>query len=229
MTLLTVDRLHKEYVRNGQTFAAVDGVSFTLEEGGWMCLMGRSGSGKTTLVGMTAGLISPDRGEIVLDGRELSRLDDNALSGLRNRVVGYVPQGASLYPALNALDNVRLPRFLGAAGEARMDDSAEDALNLLEIMGVAHLKDAFPSAMSGGEMRRVAVARALINSPKLLIADEPTGDLDEKSAHELRTLLDGVNSGGTALLLVTHDAELAAHSILVMTMSAGKLTPAERA
>lgn len=222
MTLLSVTNLRREYVRAGKTFAAVDNVSFSMAEGESVNIIGRSGSGKTTFIGMAAGLISPTNGDIVLDGHDMAALSDTEASRLRNEVIGYVPQGSSLLPALTALDNVRLPHYL--ADSKRSGDCAEKAFSLLEEMGLAYLKDAYPSDMSGGEMRRVAIARALVNSPRLLVADEPTSDLDEESSREVMRLLARVNDQGTALLMVTHDLDFAAVAKRSLTMSAGKLT-----
>ena len=224
MTLLSVTNLRKDYVRAGKSFAAVDRVSLAMQPGDSVSIIGRSGSGKTTLIGMVAGLISPSDGEVILDGKPVAALSDAEASLLRNTVIGYVPQGTSLLPALTALDNVRLPRYL--ANHVQPDDAAEKALSLLEIMGVSHLRDAYPAAMSGGEMRRVAIARALVNEPKLLIADEPTSDLDEDSARDVMHLLSRVNEQGTALLVVTHDQALAGMAARTLTMASGKLTPA---
>lgn len=220
--LLAVKRLYREYTRAGKCFAAVDRVDFAIERGDFASIIGRSGSGKTTLIGMVAGLISPTDGEVVLNGQNIAMLGDAEASRMRNDVLGYVPQGSSLLPALTALDNVRLPHYL--ADTSGTGDCAEKALSLLQEMGVAYLRDTYPADMSGGEMRRVAIARALINDPQLLIADEPTSDLDEESAEEVMRLLSRVNSQGTAILAVTHDMELARIAKRTITMSAGKLS-----
>ena len=227
MSLLSVTKLRREYQRGGKTFAAVDNVTFSMEYGESVSIIGRSGSGKTTFISMAAGLISPTAGEIILDGNEILFLDDAAASRLRNEIMGYIPQGASLLPSLTALDNVRLPLYL-TNSKPDVGNGAATALDLLDAMGVAHLQDAYPSDMSGGEMRRVAIARALVASPKILVADEPTSDLDEESAAEVMRLLARVHKQGTALLLVTHDMELAAIADRVMTMASGKLSPAAR-
>lgn len=225
MSLVVTNKLRREYVRAGVPFAAVDSVTFSMNEGEAVSIVGRSGSGKTTFIGMVAGLISPTRGEVLLDGKEIATLSDAQASRLRNEVIGYVPQGASLLSSLTALDNVRLPRYLVGKSHdgSHPDECTTKALALLEEMNVASLKDAYPSAMSGGEMRRVAIARACITSPKLLIADEPTSDLDADSAKEVMDLLQRVNAQGTALLLVTHDADLAAIATRRLTMTSGTL------
>ncbi len=220
MALVSVTGLRREYSRAGKSFAAVDGVNFSMEYGERVSITGRSGSGKTTFIGMLAGLISPGGGEILLDGKDITALGDKAMSRLRNTVIGYVPQGASLLPTLTALDNVRLPLYL--AGGTRAADGAEKAFALLEAVGAAHLCDACPHDMSGGEMRRVAIARALVNAPKLLLADEPTSDLDEETAGDVMRLLSGVNEEGTALLVVTHDRELAGTAGRILTMASGR-------
>lgn len=227
MSLLSVKKLRREYERGGRRFAAVDNVTFSMECGESVSIIGRSGSGKTTFISMVAGLISPTEGEVILDGNDIFALDDAAASRLRNEVIGYIPQGASLLPALTALDNVRLPLYL--SGGKRAGDGDERGLALLEAMGLGNLRDAYPAAMSGGEMRRVAIARALINTPKVIIADEPTSDLDEDSAADVMRLLAQAHAQGTALLLVTHDTELAVIADRVMTMASGKLAPAARA
>lgn len=223
--LLTVTGLRREYIRAGKPFAAVDTVTFAMDYGESVSIVGRSGSGKTTFISMVAGLISPTDGDITMDGNNLLALDDAAASRLRNSVIGYIPQGASLLPSLTAFDNVRLPLYLGGN---RSNNGTAAPLDLLDAMGVAHLRDAYPSDMSGGEMRRVAIARALVTQPKLLIADESTSDLDEDNAAEVMRLLSRVHAQGTALLLVTHDMELAAIADRVMTMAAGKFAPAAR-
>ena len=217
--LLTAANLRREYTRGRERFAAVDNVSLSIAKGEFVCIMGRSGSGKTTLISMLAGLISPTDGSIALNGVDMAGLDDEALSRLRNAVIGYIPQGNSLLPNLTALDNCRLPFYLGD----RPGDCAEKAMALLEAMGIAHLADAYSAGMSGGELRRVAIARALINSPALLIADEPTSDLDVETAAEIMRLLLDVNKQGAALLIVTHDPELAKFAARTLPMAKGKL------
>ena len=226
MTLLSAAKLRREYIRGGKSFVAVDNVSFAMEYGESVSIIGRSGSGKTTFISMLAGLIAPSDGEIVFDGQNILALDDATASRLRNEIIGYIPQGASLLPSLTALDNVRLPLYL--ADGKYPDDGESRALELLGIMGVAHLRDAYSSDLSGGEMRRVAIARALIAAPKILIADEPTSDLDEESAAGVMRLLTTVHGQGTALLLVTHDVELAAIASRVFTMASGRLSPTLR-
>ena len=259
MSLVEARHLRRLYQRAGKTLAAVDNVDFTLEEGESVSLMGRSGSGKTTFLGLLTGLISPTSGEILLEGRKLFALPDAEASSLRARLIGYVPQGQSLIPALNALDNVRLPCFLAGKAETEKEmlsakhgrqnmnapasgtesisgitlhgflqgdkdeASANRALELLRAVGLDHLRESLPKDMSGGEMRRVAIARALMLSPRLLVADEPTSDLDEENAEMVMNLLAQANAQGTALLVATHDRRLAGLAKRRLKMDAGRL------
>ena len=257
--LVEARHLRRLYIRSGRALAAADNVNFTLEAGESVSIMGPSGSGKTTLLGLLTGLVSPTSGEIFLDGRDLRELDDAEASGLRNALIGYVPQGQSLLPSLNALDNARLPCFLAnACHSGRSGDSPKErdrfwreflyfpaslesrfaprddmrdaatarALELLRAVGVEHLRDALPKDMSGGEMRRVAIARALIRRPRLVVADEPTSDLDEDNAEAVMRLLAQANARGAALLVATHDRRLAGLAKRRLVMNAGKLAPA---
>lgn len=227
--LLHISHLRKQYLRGGKTpFWAVDDVSLNMAAGEFVSIIGRSGSGKTTLLNMIAGLLTPTSGEILFKGTNLHRLSDAALSSLRNEQLGCLPQGYSLLPNLTALDNVSLPFYL----QKRAGSCDERARGLLGEVGLAGLEDAYPAEMSGGEMLRTAIARALINEPKLLIADEPTSDLDVDTAAEIMDLLLRINRQGTALLIVTHDLEITRFSSRVYRLASGKLeegNPKERA
>ncbi|MDR2452918.1 MAG: ABC transporter ATP-binding protein [Candidatus Accumulibacter sp.] len=202
--LLEINGLRKEYERGEHRFAAVDDLCLRLERGEFVCLFGRSGSGKTTLLNMIAGLITPDSGEILFDGVGLYSLDDPARTAWRNEKLGYMPQGASLLSNLSVLDNIRLPFHL----QPRSGGSLEKARELTRELGISRLEKSYPSALSGGEMRRVALARALMNSPELVIADEPSNDLDAQTAREMASLLSVLNGRGCAFLVATHDQEL---------------------
>jgi putative ABC transport system ATP-binding protein len=153
---------------------------------------------------MIAGLLTPDAGEVFFDGVGPYSLDDPARTAWRNRTLGYMPQGASLLSNLTALDNVRLPFHL----QPRRGESLEKARELMNVLGISRLEKSYPSALSGGETRRVALARALMNSPELILADEPTNDLDAETAREMAALLAALNGRGCAFLVATHDREL---------------------
>lgn len=208
----------KDYLRGGVPFAAVDDVSLKMKKGDFLSIIGRSGSGKTTLLNMIAGLLKPDRGEVRFAGKNTVELDDKAVSAMRNACMGYIPQGASLLPNFSVIDNIRLPWYLSGKRE---DDATGRAHYLLGEVGLAHLADAYPAQLSGGEMRRVAIARALINAPDLLIADEPTSDLDVVSIRDVMTLLTRIHQRGTALLLVTHELDTLTSSERVVFMRSG--------
>lgn len=221
-TLLRLEQLCRTYTRGRQPVVAVDNVSITMQQGDFTCIVGRSGSGKTTLAGMVAGLITPTSGHVVFCGKNLAEYTDNQLAILRNTQIGYIPQGASLLPHLTALDNVRLPYYLGKRPDP--DTSVPRAMALLEKAGIAHLAAAYPATMSGGESRRVALVRALMLEPLLLIADEPTSDLDIETTRHMAAYMQTLNREGMSLLVVTHDAEIAAAGTHLFAMAAGKFT-----
>ncbi|MDR2745519.1 MAG: ABC transporter ATP-binding protein [Desulfovibrio sp.] len=219
--LLHARDLRKDFVRGDASFAAVLGASLDMAEGDFITVSGKSGSGKTTLVTMLAGLLRPTAGRLAFDGRDVGSLSDKQLAALRNREIGFVPQGASLLGSYTAFDNVRMPQVFAGKEKTGSDRAAF----LLEAVGVGHLADAFPSSLSGGEARRVAIARALFNSPRLLVADEPTGDLDPENSRAIMDFFANVNAQGTAVLIVTHEGEAAKRGALNFAMRAGDLVP----
>ncbi|MCO6551909.1 MAG: ABC transporter ATP-binding protein [Gilliamella sp.] len=217
--LLNVKNLRKDYTRGQQTFSAVNNVSFSMAKDDFICIMGKSGSGKTTLLNMIAGLLTPTQGKITINNTNLFELNDQQVSAFRNQHIGYIPQGSSLLPNLTVIDNIRLPFYLT---KRENQNPLNEAKRLLEKAKISHLQDAYPAHMSGGEMRRIAILRALICKPQIIIADEPTSDLDEESATEIMQLLSEIHQQGTALLIVTHDHDVARYSQKVMKMSAGR-------
>ena len=217
--LLNVKNLRKDYQRGQQTFAAVNNVSFSMQPGDFNCIMGKSGSGKTTLLNMIAGLLTPTQGKVTFNDVNLFELDDQQVSAFRNQNIGYIPQGSSLLPNLTAIDNIRLPYYLTKRPNK---SSFSYAKSLLEKAKVSYLQDVYPANMSGGEMRRIAILRALICQPQIIIADEPTSDLDEESSTDIMQLLKEINQQGTALLIVTHDHDVANYSQNILKMSAGR-------
>ncbi|OCG38413.1 hypothetical protein A9G29_10995 [Gilliamella sp. Fer2-1] len=217
--LLNVKNLRKDYYRGQQTFSAVNNVSFSMKKNDFICIMGKSGSGKTTLLNMIAGLLTPTQGKITVNETNLFELNDQQVSAFRNQHMGYIPQGSSLLPNLTALDNIRLPFYLTKRSN---DNSLSYAQSLLKKAKISYLQDAYPANMSGGEMRRVAILRALICRPQIIIADEPTSDLDDESSADIMQLLTEINQQGTALLIVTHDNDVASYSQTILKMSAGK-------
>jgi putative ABC transport system ATP-binding protein len=221
MGLLELQDVSKEYKRGGRAFNAVNGVSLSVGPGDFISITGRSGSGKTTLLNMGAGLLQPSGGTVFFEGNDIHRLKDRELSFLRNEKIGYVPQGQSLLSNFTVFDNVCIPWFLFRRG----GDVEGRACILLEKVGISHLAASYPRELSGGEMRRVSIARSLINEPRLLIADEPTGDLDAQTTAEIMELFSRIAREGTAVLIVTHELDALNYGNKTFSMDAGNLLP----
>jgi putative ABC transport system ATP-binding protein len=221
MGLLELRELTKEYKRGGRAFGAVNGANLSVEPGDFISIIGRSGSGKTTLLNMGAGLLTPTRGSVFFEGKDIYALGDKEISFLRNGKIGYVPQGQSLLSNFTVFDNVCIPWFLFK----REGDVEGRAFILLEKVGISHLASSYPRELSGGEMRRGAIARALINEPRLLIADEPTGDLDAQTTAEIMRLFSDIAREGTAVLIVTHELDTLDYGNKTYSMDAGNLAP----
>jgi ABC-type lipoprotein export system ATPase subunit len=203
---------------------AVRGVDLDVSTGRYAAVIGRSGSGKSTLMAMIGGLSRPTAGSILIDGADIWSLSDNAMARFRNRRIGYVFQFASLLPTLRAIDNVALPARLDRRGANA--GTYYRAAQLLTDLGLESYFDAYPSEMSAGEQRRTVIARALINDPILLLADEPTSDLDEQTESEIMALLLSVNrERGTTLMLVTHNLALAGEAEQVVQIADGAIVP----
>ena len=218
--LLEIKGLSKEYRRRGKAFLAVNSVDLSIRQGDFVNIIGRSGSGKSTLLNIAAGLLMPTSGSIRLNGTELYALKDKEISELRNTRLGYIPQGLGTLSALTVFDNVRLPYFLSR----RQSDASGRASFLLDEVGISALADMLPSQLSGGELRRVLIARALMNEPDILIADEPTSDLDVETTREIMELFARINKNGTTILIVTHELDTLEFGNRVLTMASGQLT-----
>jgi putative ABC transport system ATP-binding protein len=202
------------------------GISFDVARGEFVAIMGASGSGKSTLLGLIAGLDTPTSGSIRIEGEEISRLDEDSLAVLRGRKIGFVFQSYQLIPTLTAEENVLLPAEL--AGED-LTAAQRRARELLKTVGLEERLDHYPVQLSGGEQQRVALARAFIRKPPLLLADEPTGNLDSVNGrHVLELLLSLNRSEGATLVLVTHDRELASHATRIITLRDGQILSDER-
>jgi ABC-type lipoprotein export system ATPase subunit len=218
--VLSCHELRKTYKTGNGTVAAVRGIDLQIPDGQFAAVIGRSGSGKSSLMAMIGGLSRPDSGRIMVDGADIWTLGDNGLAQFRNRKVGYVFQFASLLPTLRVIDNVMLPAMLSRT--APKQEIEARALQLLANVGLSDHSQAYPSEISAGEQRRTAIARALINEPRLLLADEPTADLDEETEREIMAELLKVNrEAGTTLVLVTHNLALAAQAQQVMHIANG--------
>ena len=223
-SIIRAEALTKVVKSGDDPLTILDGVSFDVEAGATIAIVGASGSGKTTLLGLLAGLDRPTSGEVHVDGYALSGLDEDARAAMRQRLLGFVFQSFQLLPALTALENVMLPLELAGA-----DDAEPRARVWLDRVGLARRVTHYPRQLSGGEQQRVAIARAFANEPKLLMADEPTGNLDGATGVEVADLMFRLNSEhGTTLVLVTHDGALASRCARRLSLSAGKLVGDDR-
>lgn len=217
--VLRVERLSKTYPSAHGDLTVLSEVGFSLSAGDSCAIVGPSGSGKTTLLGLAAGLDRPTTGEVWLDQVLLSSLDEDGRARVRNEKVGFIFQSFQLLPTLTAWENVMIPLELRG-----ITDAADPARSLLERVGLGGRLDHYPTQLSGGEQQRVAIARAFVNRPKVLFADEPTGNLDHATAQQIVEMLFELNSREkTALVLVTHDRELAARAGHVIRLRGGKV------
>lgn len=219
MSVLSVEHLTKTFPSGGRTLTVLDDVSFSVDDGQTCAIVGPSGSGKTTLLGLCAGLDRPTSGRVSLCGVDLTPLDEDERAEVRNQYVGFVFQTFRLLPTLTAIENVMVPAELQGSGDVH-----PRAENLLEQVGLGDRIDHYPSQLSGGERQRVAMARAFINRPRILFADEPTGNLDTETAERIEDLLFDLNeTSGTTLVLVTHDLDLAQRTERVLKLRGGQL------
>jgi putative ABC transport system ATP-binding protein len=217
MSILEARNLSKSYPSGGHALTVLHEVNFSINAGDTFSIVGPSGSGKTTLLGLCAGLDRSSTGTVVLNGIELDKLGEDARAKIRNQYVGFVFQNFQLLPTLTALENVMVP--LELRGER---DVKKQALELLAKVGLAERHHHYPTQLSGGEQQRVSIARAFSNRPKILFADEPTGNLDDETSHKVEELLFALNrEAGTTLVLVTHDLELAAKTGRMIRLRGG--------
>jgi putative ABC transport system ATP-binding protein len=218
--ILNVEHLNKDFKSGQQIVQVLSDVSFAVEAGSACAVVGPSGSGKTTLIAICAGLERPSSGSVWFDGVALHEAGEEKLGRLRNRAIGFVFQNFQLLPALTALENVMVPAEILGAKSAQ-----GRAVELLERVGLGARLRHYPAQLSGGEQQRVAIARAFINAPKILFADEPTGNLDAESAQNIVDLIFDLNAvSGATLILVTHDRELSERAGRVILLKGGKLT-----
>ncbi len=203
------------------TIRAVDGVSLKIEKGDFVSIVGHSGSGKTTLLSIIGGIMKPTSGRMLFDGTDISTLDDDRLSAYRNRKIGFMFQFASLLPILTAKENILLPGLFGMGGSIVDGKKAEEYLSLV---GLGDKIDSYPSQLSGGQQRRVAIARALMNTPEVILADEPTGDLDEETEAEIMELFNRLNrENKVTFIFITHNQLLARRARRQVRMGHGVL------
>jgi putative ABC transport system ATP-binding protein/lipoprotein-releasing system ATP-binding protein len=219
--MIEVTNLIKSYDINGQMLKAVDNVSFTVEKGGMVSIIGHSGSGKTTLLSLMGGLTRPNSGEVIIEGQNIWSMSDDNLSEFRNKKISFIYQFSSLIPTLTSLENIMLPTVFGTFTEDREGYARE----LLKVVGLEDKVSSYPSHLSGGQQRRVAIARAFINRPDILLADEPTGDLDEETEKEVIDLFHTMNQEkGVTIVIVTHNKDIALQAKKQFKMTNGILS-----
>lgn len=221
--ILKAENISKRYFRasgQGNNFLAIQQVDMVLAGGQLTVLAGRSGSGKTTLLSTLAGLLAPTEGKVFLNDTDLYALDDGALARLRNQHMGVIPQGRAALDTLTVMENVLLPGMLYGGD---VQGNAKRAEQLMSCLGIGHLRDAMPAELSGGELRRMSIARALAHKPDVILADEPTGDLDDDNTQSVLSLLRDAAREGAAVLMATHEAGALERADVVFRMEAGGL------
>ena len=218
MNVIEVNNITKHYLQGSQTVEALRGVTFEIKQGEFIAIMGPSGSGKSTLMNIIGCLDSPTYGTYNLNNREVSTLEGDELAGIRNKEIGFVFQNFHLLARNSALDNVMLP--LKYAGFSR-DDQLKIAKETLSKVGLESRMDHQPSELSGGQQQRVAIARALVNNPSILFADEPTGNLDSQTGHDVMQLFHNLHQQGQTIILITHENEIAAEAQRVIYIKDG--------
>lgn len=218
--ILELKNIYKEYIQGKMNVPVLKNVDFSMEEGEYVAIMGPSGSGKTTLMNIIGCLDQPTQGQFFLDGEDVSKCTENQMSDIRLRKIGFVFQSFHLLPKQSAITNVELPLNYAKVPKK---ERRERAFQALERVGLADRVDFLPNQLSGGQMQRVAIARAIVNNPKLLLADEPTGALDSKSGAQVMELFQKLNDEGVSVLMITHDAEIAAHAKRMVMIRDGEV------
>jgi putative ABC transport system ATP-binding protein len=220
MALIETRDLWKTYLMGGEEIHALRGVTTSIERGEYVAIMGPSGSGKSTLMNLIGCLDTPSKGSYLLNGQEVARMNDNELARIRNEEIGFVFQTFNLLPRATALHNVELPLVYAGVPAAERQARAKEAIEKVELTSrMSHR----PNELSGGQRQRVAIARALVNNPSILLADEPTGNLDSKTGAEIMSLFARLHETGNTIVLVTHEADVAAHAHRILHLRDGMI------
>ena len=220
MDLISLKNIHKIYNVGGEEVRALDGIDINIQENEYLAIMGPSGSGKSTLMNMIGCLDTPTSGLYEFEGEMVQVMDDAQLASIRNRKIGFVFQTFNLLPKATAQYNVEIPLVYA---NIRKDQRTEMASKALHSVGLSDRSHHKPNELSGGQRQRVAIARALVNNPSIILADEPTGNLDSKSGHEIMNILDDLHDRGNTIILVTHEDEIAQHAHRVIRLFDGKI------
>jgi len=223
MTAVVINNVNKTFKKEASEIVALNNTPLSIEAGSFVCLMGPSGSGKSTLLNMIAGIDNPTSGQILVDGEDITRLSQGDLAVWRNHTIGFVFQTFNLIPVLTAFENVELPLLLTRLSKA---DRREHVTTALSLVGLGDRMTHYPRQLSGGQEQRVAIARAIVTDPALILADEPTGDLDAQSAEEVLAILEKLNKEfQKTVVMVTHDIRAARHATVVRHLDKGVLLP----
>ena len=220
MALIALKSIYKIYNVGGEEVRALDGIDLNIKENEYLAIMGPSGSGKSTLMNMIGCLDTPSSGIYQFEGEMVQEMDDDQLASIRNRKIGFVFQTFNLLPKATAQHNVEIPLIYGNIRKERRVNLASEALSSVGLSDRMHHK---PNELSGGQRQRVAIARALVNSPSIILADEPTGNLDSKSGHEIMDILDKLHKAGNTIILVTHEDDIAQHAHRIIRLFDGKI------
>lgn len=220
MSLISIKNIIRDFKLGTEIVNVLRGIDLEIQKGEYVALMGPSGSGKSTLMNILGCLDTPSGGTYILNGKDVSKLSDSELADIRNKEIGFVFQTFNLMPRTSSLDNVALPMVYAGASKSERKKRAEEVLN---DVGLADRMDHKPNQLSGGQRQRVAVGRALVNHPSIILADEPTGNLDTKTSIEIMGLFDEIHAKGNTVILVTHEEDIAAHAHRVIRLRDGKI------
>ncbi|THF49900.1 ABC transporter ATP-binding protein [Flavobacterium supellecticarium] len=216
--IIEIKEITRDFPLGNETVYVLKGIDLTINKGEYVALMGPSGSGKSTLMNILGCLDTPTAGEYILNGKDVSKMDDDELAGIRNKEIGFVFQTFNLLPRTTALDNVALPMVYAGYSKSERIERATEVLNQV---GLGDRMDHKPNQLSGGQRQRVAVARALVNRPSIILADEPTGNLDSKTSIEIMNLFNEIHANGNTVILVTHEEDIAEHAHRIIRLRDG--------
>lgn len=219
-TIIEIKDIKRNFPLGSETVYVLKGIDLKIDKGDYVALMGPSGSGKSTLMNLLGCLDTPTSGHYVLNGKDVSQMVDDELATIRNKEIGFVFQTFNLLPRTTALDNVALPMVYAGYNKAERNSRATE---VLQQVGLGDRMDHHPNQLSGGQRQRVAVARALVNKPSIILADEPTGNLDSKTSVEIMQLFDAIHQQGNTVILVTHEEDIAAHAHRIIRLRDGRI------